>query len=400
MNVYETMRRANGKLSATEQFLTSLSNAHTKASYKRGLELFQKFVGRPIEEIIEQRKEDLTPKPNESIVDAKLRAERFEGQLLEPFFFDLLKEKFDRKAFKASSAAKNCDGILRLLAYYAMPVTLRNGSPITEGTRQVGIKRFPLKIEDLRKMFHAEKSLMFKLIISLGLDFPARIQDFLSIQVDELPDLNQEPPIEFMRLSTKENQLQKSCLSPLTVSLLKEYLKIYNPKTWLFFSLGKDPNKQLSDESVNRELRRLASACHIQVKPYSISWHCFRDLVLSTGKTVGIDPDALKLITGKAVSRSMLPYLKTMDIKKPFMELQKIIRIDGELLLERNDTVAQLKRQVETLQKQVQEQQTFIKFLTLAYGKNIEEQALKMMREGQLSQEEFRKVIKMSIEKD
>lgn len=188
---------------------------------------------------------------------------------------------------------------------------------------------------------------MYKLALSLAVDFPARIEDFLNIQVSELPDLNQEAPIEFMRLSTKESQLQKSCLSALTVSLLKEYLSVYNPKTWLFMGLSKDANQQLSADSLNRELKRLAQACHIQTKPYSLSFHCFRDLILSAGKGASVDEDVLKLICGKAVSRAMLPYMKTLDIKKPFLELQKVLRIDGELLAEGTDVVTRLKQTVE-----------------------------------------------------
>jgi integrase len=312
------------KMSALDQFLQSVTNKNTHRSYLKGLTHFLEFVKKPIEQVLEERKANLTPKPNESIVDAKQRNERFERQVLEPFYQSML-----ANGYKPNSAAKYCNGIMRLMAYYAMPIVLRNGSPISEGNRQIGLSRFPLKIKHVRQLYWAEKNLEYKLILSLAVDFPARIEDFLNIQVSELPDLTQTPPIEFMRLSTKESQLQKSCLSALTVQLLKEYISVYNPKTWLFFGLSKDANKQLSADSLNRELKRLAQVCHIQTKPYSLSFHCFRDLVLSAGKDASINEDVLKLITGKSVSKAMLPYMKTLDIRKPFTELQKVLRIDG-----------------------------------------------------------------------
>ena len=206
-------------LTVSDQFLASITNKHTQRSYKRGLTLFSEFVKRPLEQVIQERKQDLTPKAGESIIDAKQRSERFEREILEPFY-----QHLRNAGYKANSAAKNCDGVMRLMAYYSMPITLRNGSPINEGRRQIGLSRFPLKIEHVRQMFWAEKALIYKVALSLAVDFPARIEDFLNIQVSELPDLNQEPPIEFMRLSTKEKQLQKSCLSALTVQLLKEYV--------------------------------------------------------------------------------------------------------------------------------------------------------------------------------
>jgi hypothetical protein len=273
------------------------------------------------------------------MVDQKQRSNKFEREILEPFYLDLLK-----RDYKPSSAAKNTDGIMRLLAYYSMPLSLRNGSPIVQGKQEIGMSRFPLKIEHVRAMFWKERNLMYKLALSLAVDFPARIEDFLSIEVSELPDLEQPAPIEFMRMSTKEHQLQKSCLSALTVQLMKEYISVFKPKKYLFENGN---GKPIDPDALNSELKFLAAECNIQVKPYSISFHCFRDLVLSTGKGLDVDEDVMKLITGKAVSKAMLPYLKTLDIKPSFEKLQKSLHINGTLLLPQNsDMVTQLGQEV------------------------------------------------------
>lgn len=333
---------SEGKMSILEQFLESIPNKNTKASYQRGLVMFLEYIKKPLEEVIEQRKQELTLTPNESIVDQKQRSNKFEREILEPFYLDMLK-----RDYKPNTAAKNCDGILRLLAYYSMPIKLRNGSPILDGKKEIGMSRFPLKIDHVRQMFWKEKKLIYKLALSLAIDFPARIEDFLSIEIAELPDLEQPAPIEFMRMSTKEHQLQKSCLSALTVQLMKEYISVFTPKKYLFENGNTLP---LSGDSLNNELKLLARECNIQTKPYSITFHCFRDLVLSTGKSLDIDEDSLRLITGKAVSRAVLPYLKTLDIKKPFEKLQEVLHINGALLLPQNsDMITMLGLEVKAL---------------------------------------------------
>ena len=66
-----------------EKFLGSLSKC-TMKSYRRGLELFIEFYGKDVDTILAERKDDLTPRPNENLVDAKNRASRY-GNLLEEF---------------------------------------------------------------------------------------------------------------------------------------------------------------------------------------------------------------------------------------------------------------------------------------------------------------------------
>jgi hypothetical protein len=60
--------------------------------------------------------------------------------------------------------------------------------------------------------------------VSLSLDLAERIGDVLSIKKAEIPDLNQETPILFERVTQKEKVIAKTFLSSETVELLKVYL--------------------------------------------------------------------------------------------------------------------------------------------------------------------------------
>lgn len=358
-----------------EKFLTSLSQG-TKKSYRRGLELFIKFYGRDVETILAERKDDLTPRPNENLVDAKNRASRYEN-LLEEFHAWLMKpihtiNKKPNQAYGINTARTSTLGLLQIFRYYNMSLTLRNGSPISQTVISTG--DFVLMPEHVRRMFHTAKDLRSKLLVSMGNDLGWRINDVLGIQRSELPNLEQETPIVWTRITTKEKQVAKTCLSQTTVTILKEYLRTFPSKNaFLFNSNGKN---HIDEETVNTRLRDLARESEIEVGNMRLTWHCFRDMVISQGKNLSIDPDVLKLMVGKSISKAMLPYLTGIDVKTAFLKLQKITGIstiieesEGNIkkiealenaLIELEKENKNLKTRMEVLQSKLESHETII----------------------------------------
>jgi hypothetical protein len=317
-----------------EKFLDSLSKG-TKKSYRRGLELFIEFYGKPIETILEERKDDLTPRPNENLVDAKNRASRYEN-LLEEFHAWMGKpihtiNKKPNQAYGINSRRTSTLGLLQIFRYYNMGLVLRNGSPISQTVISTG--DFVLMPEHVRAMFHTAKDLRSKLWISIFNDFGWRINDILSIQRSELPNLDQKTPIVWTRITAKEKQVAKTCLSQTTVTLLKEYLALPSKNPFLFGSNGKN---HVDEETVNNRLRDLARESGIEICNMKLTSHCFRDMIISQAKNLGIDPDVIKLMVGKSISKAMLPYLTGIDVKTAFLKLQKITGIST--IIEESET--------------------------------------------------------------
>jgi hypothetical protein len=308
-----------------EKFLDSLSKS-TKKSYRRGLELFIEFYGKDVETILTERKDDLTPRPNENLVDAKNRASRYEN-LLEEFHAWMGKpihtiNKKPNQAYGINTRRTSTLGLLQIFRYYNMGLVLRNGSPISQTVISTG--DFVLMPEHVRAMFHTAKDLRSKLLVSIGNDLGWRINDALGIQRDELPNLEQETPIVWTRITAKEKQVSKTCLSQTTVILLKEYLTLPSKNPFLFGSNGKN---HIDEETVNSRLRDLARESNIEVGNSKLTWHCFRDMIISQAKNLGVDPDIIRVMTGKSVSKAMLPYLTGIDVKTAFLKLQKVLGI-------------------------------------------------------------------------
>jgi len=341
-----------------EKFLDSLSKG-TMKSYRRGLELFIEFYGKDVETILAERKDDLTPRPNENLVDAKNRASRYEN-LLEEFHAWMGKpirmiNKKPNQAYGINTRRTSTLGLLQIFRYYNMGLTLRNGSPISQTVISTG--DFVLMPEHVRAMFHVAKDLRSKLLVSMGNDLGWRINDVLGILRSELPNLEAEAPIVWTRITAKEKQVSKTCLSQTTVTVLKEYLFTFPSRNpFLFGSNGKN---HIDEETVNNRLRDLAREANIEIGNSKLTWHCFRDMIINQAKNLGIDPDIIRVMTGKSVSKSLLPYLTGIDVKTAFLKLQKILGI--AIIIEESETNIKKIESLENALKQVEDENATFK---------------------------------------
>ena len=343
--------------------------------------MFCEWANKSVDEILAERKQDLMPRANESIIDAKQRADRFEKEL-EKFYLSLIKKTANREAYTPTSASNYTKGILQLLRYYNMGLALRTGSPITQGGRWEGKGRHELTIEEIRKMFWKTRDLKTKLQISLATDLGFRIGSFLELTPSVFGDLNQASPIEFKFETRKERVTAHTCISKTTQELLKEYINVYEiqPEQQLFTD---------TEGTINRNLREIASRCGIDTK--NLSFHCFRDLVIRTAQNLGIDMYLYKRMVGKTISRDMRGY-SSQRVKEAFEKIQRQIAINGQILsAKHDDALIQLGQQVNRLnnlvtdlQKQSTEQAQELARLKLRYKalqKRPSKEEIEKMRE-------------------
>ena len=302
---------------SVQEFLNSISNPRTRKGYRFGLSKFVEWFGKPAEEILTMRQEDLTQKAGENLVEYRNRAARFEKEI-EKFHSHLLEN-----GYSINSARNMTLGIRQLFRYYQMPVTMRSGSKVSQTVKTT--RNFPLTIEHVRKMFQVA-NLKERLVLSLAVDTGLRISDFLSIKKTDLPPPEAEPPIAFALLTQKEKIPAHCFLSKETVELLKAYLPTLRKKNneYLFASNGKS---HISDEAVSKMLNRLAEKAQINLNGKSLTFHCFRKMFLSASIDSGIGLTAGKKLCGKAIARSDDTYLTTVKLKEKFIQLKRFLTI-------------------------------------------------------------------------
>lgn len=365
--IHKRETRREPKTSIMEDFLSSYEKKGTMRMYKRGIELYAQWCGKDLDAILAERKNDLTPRSKESFVEAKQRANRAE-KALESFHKWLLE-----KGYKLNSARTLCLGILQLYRYHAMSVVLRNGSPIN--ATEVSIGDFVLLPEHIRAMFHAAKDLRSKLFISMGNDLGWRISDIIAIRRDGLPNLEQEPPIEWDAITIKKRKIGHTCLSKTTVALLKEYLFDFPTKNPFLFNHNSEGH--IAEETVNARLRDLARDANVEFGNKKLHWHCFRKMVISVGKNLSVDPDILNLMVGRAVRKDVETYMTGVKIKKAFNKLQEELCITT-LTEQSEDQVKTLTTQIDDLQKQLEAIKTLTIGLFGLSRQQVEEYVVKM----------------------
>jgi integrase len=309
---------------SVQEFLNSISNPRTRKGYRFGLNKFVEWFGKPAEEILAMRQEDLTQRPGENLVEYRNRAARFEKEI-EKFHSYLIET-----GYSINSARNMTLGVRQLFRYYQMPVTMRSGSKVSQTVKTT--KNFPLTIEHVRKMFQVA-NLKERTVLALAVDTGLRISDFLAIKRTDLPPLDAEPPIAFTLLTQKEKIPAHCFLSKETINQLKTYLSTLRKKNneYLFASNGKS---HISDEAVSKMLSRLAEKAQINLGGKSLTFHCFRKMFLSASIDSGIGLTAGKKLCGKAIARSDDTYLTTVKLRDKFIQLKKFLTIKRSLELE------------------------------------------------------------------
>ena len=309
---------------SVKEFLDSIINPNTRKGYRVGIKKFQEWCGKSPREILEARKDDLTQRPGEDFIEYRNRAARFEREI-EKFHGYLLKQ-----GYTTNTARGMTIGIRQLFRYYQMPIKMRAGSRVTKTVKTT--RNFPLRIEHVRKMFDVA-DLRERVILSIATDLGLRISDFIKIKKNDLPLLDQEPPLMFDVMTGKEEVVAHGFLSAETIELLKVYLPTLRKKEnpYLFPSNGERP---ISDEWLNQLLRKLAEKAQIDLNGKSLSFHCFRKMFLSASIDSGIGLTAGKKLCGKAIAQSDDTYLTTVKLREKFVQLKKFLTIKQLVELE------------------------------------------------------------------
>lgn len=345
-----------------EEFLAYVKESRSKPThkeYKTGLNKFVEWYGKNLDEILAERKADLTSE------DATQR-KRFVREI-EKFHMALI-----NKGFTINSARTNSLGILQFFRFFEMPIVIEKGSNVSQTVETTS--DFVPSIQQYRSMFNCA-DLRGRTILSMALDLGWRISDFLETKKSDIPDLTQEPPLAFERITEKQKVISKSFLSIETVELLKTFmptLKAENP--YLFQS---NSHNHLDPESVGDILKSLARKANITIpQGKRLRFHAFRKRFLSTCADLKIDVNTAKILCGKNVESSMLAYLSEVNHKKAFLEIKTVLNLTNgrfKVAVESKNT------EIEALRKELDEQRLLVKAMTSLFGQEILAKARKEM---------------------
>jgi integrase len=334
---------------SVQEFLDSVSNPNTKKEYRHGIKKFCDWFGKSAEEILELRKDDLTQRQGENLIEYRNRAARFEKEI-EKFHSYLLAQ-----GFTINTSRNLTLGIRQLFRFYEMPIRIRPGSKVSQTVKTT--KNYPLTIEHVRAMF-AVGDLRERVILSMATDLGLRIGDFIKIRKTDLPDLNQQAPIPLDLMTDKEKVVAHGFLSEETVDLLTVYVPTLEGRKGNPYLFPSNGESHISDEWLNKLMQRLAEKAQIRLNGKSLTFHCFRKMFLSASIDSGIGLIAGKKLCGKAIGESDDTYLTTVNLREKFIQLKKFLTIKETAKLEDSTVIENLKDTVAKLHEELTQQKT------------------------------------------
>ncbi|MCK4478152.1 tyrosine-type recombinase/integrase [Candidatus Bathyarchaeota archaeon] len=351
-----------------KEYLDSVANPNTRKSYRIGIQKFCEWFCKSPREVLEMRKDDLTQRQGEDLIEYRNRAARFEKEI-EKFHSYLLEQ-----GYKTNTARNLTLGIRQLSRFYQMPIRIRAGSKVSKTVKTS--RSFPLRIEHVRKMFEVA-DLRERVILSMATDLGLRISDFIKVKKEELPPLDQESPIMFDVMTGKEEVVAHGFLSNETIELLGLYLPtLKKDNLYLFPSNGK---RHISDEWLNRLLKKLVDKAQIKLNGKSLTFHCFRKMFMSTAIDSGIGLTAGKKLCGKAIPKSDDTYLTTMRLGEKFIQLKKFLTIKHTVQPKTHEVIEELRNAVTKLQEDVNAYKTTAETIT-EKNQDLEEQITEMRK--------------------
>jgi len=351
---------------SVQEFLDSVSNPNTKKEYRHGVKKFCEWFGKSAEEVLELRKDDLTQRQGENLIEYRNRAARFEKEI-EKFHAHLL-----AKGFTINTSRNLTLGIRQLFRFYEMPIRIRSGSRVSQTVKTT--KNFPMTIEHVRVMF-AVADLRERVVLSMATDLGLRIGDFISIRKADLPDLDQQVAVSLDLMTDKEKVIAHGFLSQETVDLLKAYLPTLERRNGNPYLFPSNAESHISDEWLNRLLQRLAEKAQIRLNGKSLTFHCFRKMFLSASIDSGVGLTAGKKLCGKSIGESDDTYLTTVNLREKFIQLKKFLTIKETPKLENIEVIQSLKDTVAKLHEELTQQKTVTDAVTeknLKISKDIE----------------------------
>ncbi len=320
-----------------EDFLNYVKETKSKNTwkeYRHGIEKFAEWFGKSPNEIMELRTEDWASTDLHQKKRFVREIEKFHKNLIE-------------KGYTINSARTMCLGLMQLFRFYEMPVTIQTGSDVSKTV--VSTKDYVTTSEQNREMFKMADDLRSKIIISLGKDLGWRIGDFVKIKKEQLPNLEQEPPILFELITEKEDVLAKSFISAETVELLKQYLPT-TPKEnpYLFPS---NSEKFIDPDTINRTLKQLAEKSNIKIPQNKrLRFHAFRKRFLSTCANLSVDVNIAKILVGKDVESSMLAYLSEVEHRIAFLKVHEVLRLTEMPMRKTKESTTELEERLDVVE--------------------------------------------------
>jgi hypothetical protein len=216
-----------------------------------------------------------------------------------------------------------------------------------------------------------------KALISLAVCYGQGSKDFLRLEAQKLREIIDDAKqrgLEFAKWIGKAREktgIQPiSFLTPEAIESVDAYLKVLEKKKGKlpkYIWCNSKPNKPISNEGLNKKLRRLVTKANINIGNKRVRFHCIRKFTFSRLRR--IDKDMAKVICAKSVSASDMTYEELEDqAEKVFRLAYRNLALNGDISgktkQKQQEQIDRLENAVITLNRDLQGYKTTAETLT------------------------------------
>ena len=244
--------------------------------------------------------------------------------------------------------------------------------------------------DDLRKMFYLADT-EGKALISLAVSYGQGSKEFLSLECQKLRSIIKEAKDKGLDFAhwigearAKTSVQPISFLTPEAIESVDEYLQLLENKhgklpRYLWCNSKLD--KHITNEGLNKKLRRLVSKANIQTYGKKVHFHLIRKFTFSRLRR--IDRDMAKVICAKSVSASDMTYEEIeQQCEKVFRLAYKDITLNGDVQgktkRKQAEKIKELENAIATLSKELTGYKTTNDVLSKKVG-SLDEQVKKLL---------------------
>ena len=233
----------------------------------------------------------------------------------------------------------------------------QNTRPLPDVTKHFAPPQLPtdeyrFTQDDLRKIFYYGDT-QEKALLSLAVCYGQGSKEFLRLEcqtlrnvIEEARDRNLDFPMWIGEARAKTSIQPRSFLTPEAIESVDEYLNLLEKK---FGQLPKylwcnsKPDKHITNQGLNKKLKRLVAKANIRTYGRKIKFHCIRKFTFSRLRR--IDRDMAKIICAKKVSASDMTYEEINE------QCEKVFKLAyKDTSLNSDPTGARRKRETEEIQ--------------------------------------------------
>lgn len=366
-NISENMK--NQAKDYTEYFYRGKESTKIKSAQK--LEKFCRWIGKTPQQLIAgyetaKRNNDLEAWQRETI-----------NEILK--YYNWLTEQISPRTKKKYSLNYCRTEPIGILAFHR-----QNTKQLPDVTKEFAPPQIPtdeyrFTQDDLRKMFYYGDT-EEKALLSLAVSYGQGSKEFLELEcqtlkntIEEARDKNLDFLLWIGRARAKTSVQPRSFLTPEAIESTNEYLNLLEKK---FEKLPKylwcntKPEKHITNQGLNKKLKRLVKKANIKTYNRKIKFHCIRKFTFSRLRR--IDRDMAKIICGKIVSASDMTYEEINEqCEKVFRVAYKDISLNsdptGTARKEQTGKIQELEKKNEELKKKLEAQNLLLQMMFSAF---------------------------------